>query len=319
MQNKELNKIDVSIVIVSWNTREITCNCIQSIYSQTSGVNFEIIVVDNASKDDSVDVIKRQFPDVKLIVNLANRGFAAANNQGISISQGRYILLLNSDTIVLENALEKVVDYIDQHTEISVLGCKVLNADYSLQSTLFKFPSLIQLFFSTFGINRLIGNLFSFGRYSQDIYEGETDVDVVAGCFIFSKSEVFDDVGGLDESFFMYGEEADWCFRVKKKGWKVKYAPVAEIVHLIGKSSNQVRPKMALHRKAGTLHFIKKHRSWLTYRTACLFTSLWFAVRVVPWFIKGLMGSGDRANSIMIARAYLRGTFLSLCGYKALK
>lgn len=310
--------LDMSIIIVSWNTASITCDCIQSIYDKASDVNYEIILVDNASDDDSVNRIKNKFPDVKIIENTENKGFATANNQGMAIAQGRYYLLLNSDTILLENALKKVIDYSDLHPEIGILGCKVLNADYSLQSTLFKYPSLMQLLLSTIGFNRFKDSYFSGDRYPREIYEEENDVDVVAGCFMLVRRAAIDQVGMMDEKFFMYAEEADWCCQIQNSGWKIRYAPVAEILHLIGKSSNQVRPQMTLCRRAGILHFIKKHRSWLVYYIACFLTSLWFLVRILPWFVKGLVLNQGRKHSMVMLRTYLNGSVLALFGWRAL-
>ena len=141
--------MDVSVVIVNWNTREITRQCLQSVYQQTEGIAFEVIVIDNASSDQSVEMIRRDFPETTLIENKENKGFAAANNQGLSIAQGRYVLLLNSDTLVLDNAIAKTIEFSDQHPEAAVLGCRVLNPDKTLQPTCFMFPSLLNTILST--------------------------------------------------------------------------------------------------------------------------------------------------------------------------
>jgi len=143
--SKQRERMDVSVIIVSWNTRDILQDCLESVYAQTRGVSFEVIVVDNASSDGSVEMVRSQLQQVTLVANRDNRGFAAANNQGMQIARGRYILLLNSDTVVLDGAIQKVVAFADQHPEAAVVGCRVLNRDGTLQQSCFKYPSLLNL------------------------------------------------------------------------------------------------------------------------------------------------------------------------------
>ena len=155
--------MDISVIIVSWNTRDILRDCLASVYAQTTGAEYEAIVVDNASSDGSAAMVKAEFPQVILIENTENKGFAAANNQGIQIAKGRYVLLLNSDTVVLDCAIPKTFVFAEKHPEAAVIGCKVLNPDHTLQPTCFMFPCLLNLCLSSTYLYKIFQNRF-FGR-----------------------------------------------------------------------------------------------------------------------------------------------------------
>jgi GT2 family glycosyltransferase len=293
-------KIDLSIIIVNWNGCDITKQCLESIYEQTKEIGFEVIVVDNGSNDLSCETIKNNFPDVRIIQNKENRGFAAANNQGIKESKGDFILLLNNDTIVLDKALEKMLAIAKENREAGIVGCRVLNADKSLQSSCFRFPSLLNLTLAAMHLDTVFPNHRFFGRerYAKANWKSITEVDVLTGCFMLVRREAYEQAGLLDERFFMYAEETDWCLRFKRKGWKVLYAPFGEIIHLGGASSRKNKGVMALQLKGSILLFIKKHRSRFSYSAACLIISLYFLMRAPILF---------NANCC-------KGAFLSLLG-----
>ena len=218
-----MNSPVVSILIVSWNTREVLRDCLRTVYEQTKNVPFEVIVVDNASEDGSVDMVKTAFPQAVLLANTTNRGFAAANNQGIEVAQGRYVLLLNSDTLVLDGAIDKTVDFAQAHPEAAVIACRVLNSDRTWQPTCFMFPSALNILIGALYLNKLFARSRFFGRERMTWWDGRDvrAVDVVTGCFMLVRREAIEQVGVLDESYFMYGEESDWCYRFHKAGWKV--------------------------------------------------------------------------------------------------
>src|SRR6185295_4982764 len=224
--------VDVTIVVVSFNTRDLTSQCLKSIYSETGNVNFQLVVVDNASTDGSAQMVAGQFPQVTLIQNADNRGFAAANNQAFAIARGRHILLLNSDTIVLDRAIDRCVEYMDKHLDIGALGPKVLWPSGDHQSSAFRFPSLLVLLFQSFGLPD--HSWLNYDRYGARDWDKIHDVDVIAGCFLMVRSEVIRTIGMLDEDFFLYGEEAEWCYRIKKANWHIVYWPVARIIHIKG-------------------------------------------------------------------------------------
>lgn len=312
--------MDVSIVIVNWNTREITRQCLQSVYQQTEGIKFEVIVVDNASEDGSVEIIRSDFSQAILIENKENKGFAAANNQGMAVAKGRYCLLLNSDTLVLDNAIAKSVAFADQDDEVAVVGCRALNSDRTLQPTCFMFPSLLNMVLSSTYLYKLFPRNRFFGRELLTWWQRDDVrlVDVVTGCFMLVRRQAIDQVGMMDEMFFMYGEETDWCYRFKQGGWKVEFTPCAEIIHLGGQSSKQVRLQMILQLRGSILLFMKKNRSRIEYILACLLVALFFFSRIIPWFAKGIIFRKSREYSWQLARAYLIGFFRSLAGANAL-
>jgi len=308
--------LDVSIVIVNWNTRDILSGCLQSIYKQTNSLDFEVIVIDNASTDGSVKMIKREFPQVVLLENSQNRGFAIANNQGLAIAKGRYVLLLNSDTVILDNAVMKTVDFSDSHPECGVVGCRVLNPDKSLQPTCFMFPSTLNMLLSTTYLYKLFPKSRFFGRERMTWWDrdDEREVDVVTGCFMLVRREVVEEVGVMDEQFFMYGEETEWCYRIKKAGWKILFTPDAETIHFGGQSSKQIAPEMALQLRGSILQFFRKHRTFLEYQLACFLMLIFFVVRIPVWFVKFLVSAGERTYCWFRMKIYVIGAWKLLTG-----
>jgi len=281
--------MDVSVIIVNWNTAQITCDCLESVYQQTDGIDFEVIVIDNASSDDSVAVIKEMFPQVVLIENDDNAGFAAANNQGMTVAKGRYVLLLNSDTIVLDKAIEKTISFADSHPEAGIVGCRVLNEDKTLQLSCFMFPSILNMALWVTYLFKLFPRSRFFGREKMTWWnrKDEREVDVLTGCFMLVRREAIEQVGTMDEQFFMYFEETDWCYRFKKAGWKVVFTPDAEIIHLGGASSKQVRIPMVKQWRKSMLLYYKKHKRMLEYLSAWVLITLFFLTRVPYWWLKG--------------------------------
>jgi GT2 family glycosyltransferase len=311
----------VSVIIVNWNTRDILRDCLRSVYEQTRGISFEVIVIDNASSDGSVAMVKAEFPQVVLIENRDNRGFAAANNQGMAIARGRYCLLLNSDTVVLDGAIQKTIAFADQHPKAAVVGCRVLNRDLTLQPTCFMFPSVLNMFLSmsylykAFPRSRFFGREFMTGWNRNDIRSVET----VTGCFMLVRREAIEPVGVMDEGFFMYAEETDWCRRFQQAGWVNLFYPDAHIIHLGGQSTQQIKPQMTLQLRAGILQYIRKHDGGIRYFLACILTSLWFAFRIPFWWIYPCFRGPATPNRFQVAKTYGLGAFRSLWGYSALR
>jgi GT2 family glycosyltransferase len=301
--------LDVSIIIVSWNTKDFLKNCLKSVYEQTQDIEYEIIVVDNGSTDGSAAMVKTEFAQVILIENKENRGFAAANNQGINIARGRYVLLLNSDTVVLDNAVAKTVRFADSHLDAAVVACRVLNPDRTLQPTCFMFPSILNMLLSTTYLYKLFPKSKFFGRERMTWWDrrDEREVDVVTGCFMLVRHEAIKQVGMMDEQYFVYGEETDWCYLFKKAGWKVVFAPVGEVVHFGGQSTEKIRGEMLVQLRLSILKFMGKHRGWLTHKMACFLVASFFAVRVPIWLLISIFGRKYRKQAVLKLRAYLSG------------
>lgn len=260
--------MQVSILIVNYNTSELLINCIKSIYKQTSFIEFEIIVVDNHSSDDSVSKVRKDFPNVKVIENNQNIGFAKANNQAINESTGEVILLLNSDTIVLDGAIEKSFRFFKDHPDAGVVGCKLMNPDRSLQPSCRSFPSLLNYLSESFFLYKLFPKSQIFGRPFMTFldYKNIVKVDVVTGAFMMIKRDVLDHVGLLDDGFFMYSEETDFCYRVRKNGWQIYYYPGAQIIHIRGGTSEQLAAQMFLELHKSQIRFcFKHHPGWYAH------------------------------------------------------
>jgi GT2 family glycosyltransferase len=293
--------MDVSVIIVNWNTRDLLRGCLRSIFKQTEEVSFEIIVVDNASRDDSVEMIRTEFPSVKLIANVDNRGFARANNQGIRAALGRYILLLNPDTIILDAAICRCVRYADLHADVGVVGCQVLEDEFRIQRTGFSFPSPWNLFLTVSGLSRAFACSRVFGRPELGWWgrDSEQDLDVVSGMFMLVRREAIEQVGLMDESYFVYSEEADWCCRFARAGWRRVFTPCARIIHFDGgsKSTSQVNIKMFVQLQKSLLIYYKKHlgvSAWLLGKFIYIVSN---AARAVAWFISSVVNDDPSLRS----------------------
>jgi len=229
---------DVSVIVVNWNTRQLLADCLASLYDTVRDLGFEAIVVDNGSSDGSVEMVRQRFPQARLIVNQDNKGFAGANNQALAISEGRYALLFNSDAVALPGAVEAMVRFADAHPRVGIVGAQLLNTDGTFQASYTDFPILLQefLILSALG-RRLYGPWYpSHGPRDSQV---TTQADYVEGACLLIRQQAFEEVRGLDEGYFMYAEEVDWCFRIKQAGWEVWYLPEAQIVHHGGASSRR--------------------------------------------------------------------------------
>lgn len=236
--------MDLSVIIVSYNTKDLLKRTIESVIRTVNKIEYEIIVIDNASGDGSCDMVTECFPEVVLIKSEKNEGFACANNKGIKIARGRYVLLLNSDTVVTDKCIEMCINYMDIHSDIGVLGCKVILPDGKLDHACKRgFPTPRASLSYILKLDKLFKNNKKFGQYDMT-YVGEdeiSEVDAVMGAFMIVRREAILEIGGLDEDFFMYGEDIDWCYRIKEKGYKVVYYPEGEIIHYKGSSSKKRR------------------------------------------------------------------------------
>jgi len=245
--------LDLSVVIVSFNVRKFLEECLHSLYKTIKDIQFEVFVVDNQSKDGTVQMLKTEFPNVNLIVNQENVGFVKANNIAFKKSTGKYILMLNPDTVIVQNSFRKTIDYFEQHPKIGAIGCKMLNSDRTLQPSCYNFPSLREIFGLYFLGNRIFNSLKKIN------YDKTQVVDFVRGAFMAINRQCLEEIGLLDENFFMFAEESDLCYRMKKTGWKVVYMPDIEIIHHRGKSTEQVSDKMYLQRIRSLIYFFQKN------------------------------------------------------------
>jgi N-acetylglucosaminyl-diphospho-decaprenol L-rhamnosyltransferase len=304
--------IDLSIVIVNWNVCDLLCRCLHSILdgavsrtdvpgvwqlghvgyqmresSVPPALQFEILVIDSASADDSVERVRHEFPDVRLYPSEINLGYTGGNNLGMRESCGRYVLVLNPDTEVLGDALRTMVSYMDEHRQVGVVGPQLLWPDGSVQSSRRRFPTICTALVESTLLQKWFPRHPTIRRYyvldRPDSVVSE--VDWVQGACLMVRREVIEEVGLLDEAYFMYSEELDWQRRIAAAGWKVVYLPLAQIVHHEGKSSEQVVALRHIRFARSKVRYLSKHhgslagqivRGWLLFNYA------------YEWIVEGL-------------------------------
>jgi N-acetylglucosaminyl-diphospho-decaprenol L-rhamnosyltransferase len=287
---------DLSIIVVSWNVRNLLRACLKSVTESLSSergqmLSSQVIVVDNASSDGSVEMLKEAFREIHVIANDRNLGFTKGNNQGLALSDARYVLLLNPDTEVVGDALGEMVAYMDDHPTAGALGPQLLYPDGQVQSSRRRFPDLRTAYVESTFLQSWFAQSGTLERYYVlDRSDDETQaVDWLVGACLLIRRETLEEVGSLDESYFMYSEELDWCYRAKKRGWEVVYLPTAQAIHHVGKSSEQVLPVRHIQFQRSKVLFFKKHHGRLKgemLRFFLLATYLWqMTVEGLKWLV----------------------------------
>ncbi|HLF27856.1 MAG TPA: glycosyltransferase family 2 protein [Anaerolineae bacterium] len=255
----KIDVIDLSIVIVNWNVRELLRRCLASIFVADLP-RMEVIVVDNASSDGSSEMLRAEFPQVMLLANAHNRGFPAGNNQAFAVARGRYVMTLNPDTELIGQALTGMLAYLDAHPQVGALGPQLLNPDGSIQSSRRRFPTLSTALFESTWLQGLAPHGVLQRYYMEDIAPNVMqEVDWLVGACILVRREVLQTVGGFDEAFFMYSEELDWCKRIQSAGWKIVYLPEAKVIHHTGRSSEQAVAARHIHFQTSKVRYFRKH------------------------------------------------------------
>lgn len=256
----------ISVIIVNFNTQKLLKDCLSSLFEKNKKVKMEVIVVDNASSDGSAEMVERFFPKLILIENKKNLGFAAGNNVGLKSASGEYLLLLNSDTQFLENSLEQMIDFMDNHPSVGISSCQLVGGDGQIQPSGGFFPNLPRIFAWMFFLDDLPfigGRLKPFHPHSPKFYTrdrwylDEHFQDWVTGAFFLMRRQVLAQIGLLDENFFMYVEEMEYCYRAKRAGWQVVYTPRTKILHLGGQSGSSKRALTSEYQ--GLKYFFAKH------------------------------------------------------------
>lgn len=250
-------QMELSVIIVSWNTRDLLKQCLSSIYASDSGIGFEVWVVDNTSDDGSVAMLRSDYPEVNVIENDENVGFATANNQAIRASSGRFVLLLNPDTEVKTHAFDEMVRFMTYHDRVGAVGSRVQNPDGSLQLSCYPTPTLARETWRLFHLDRLK----PYGSYDMCQWDTDTprEVETLMGSCLMLRRAALDQIGLLDEDYFMYTEEIDLCYRLGQAGWQLYWVPQAEIIHYGGQSTRQVEESMFLNLYGSKILFFRKH------------------------------------------------------------
>ncbi|HTY85973.1 MAG TPA: glycosyltransferase family 2 protein [Candidatus Acidoferrum sp.] len=286
---------DISVIIVSWNAHGHLRDCLDSIRKTGGSWIREVVVVDNASSDGSPEMVARQFPEVKLVRNKENLGFARANNLGIKISAGAYLALINSDVVVHPGCLKRLAAFLDTRPDVGLVGPKILGRDGLLQRTCRLLPGVWNIICETLALDRLFSKwpLFSGREMRHWNQDTEAEVEVLSGCFWLVRRSAVERVGGLDERFFFYAEDIDWCKRFNDAGWKVCFFPDAQATHFGGGSSLNVPLRYSIEMVRANLAYWKKHHGTLgriTYRCLAI---VYHLVRLLPLSIMRLTGLGD--------------------------
>jgi GT2 family glycosyltransferase len=247
--------MDLTVIILNYNTKDLLRACLQSVFASVTNFQIEVIIADNGSTDGSIQMVRAEFSKAKIIENNANLGFAKGNNIAIRQAIGRYILLLNSDTTVRPDTFDKSIKFMDAHPDVGVMGCKVLLPDGKLhEAARRRFPNPANAFLRLFGFRK-----FSNYNYQNISVDQEMEVDSVVGAYLLVRKEVLDKIGMLDDEFFMYGEDLDFCWRTKQAGYKVMYYPGCEITHFVYGSSKAVKFKSVRWAHDAMKIFYRKH------------------------------------------------------------
>lgn len=255
-------QVDLSIIIVNFNTGKFVTLCLDFIRKNPPSKSYEIFVVDNNSADNSIQLIKKHYPEVQLIRNSSNFGFSYANNQAIGRSRGKYILILNPDTVVTKSAFDTMVDFMENHPDAGVGGAKILNFDGSIQYSCRRFPTLLYVFF---GRQSVIMKFLPSNRISDQYlmmnedYSKDLEVDWVFGAAMILRREAIMEVGIFDEDYFIFVEDTDLCYRMRKKGWKVYFISNAVVFHHLGVTREHFWKTTVLNHNLGMFKFFKKH------------------------------------------------------------
>lgn len=270
--------MDLSVVIVSWNVRELLAACLSSVFEslQDSHLAHEVWVVDNASTDDSAGMVRSRFPQVQLIANGQNQGFAAANNQALAVAQGRCVLLLNPDTKAQGDAIRTLFQFIEEHPRVGMAGPRLIYGDGEFQHSAFRFPSLAQVLFDFFPVHhRMLESRWN-GRYPRALYSSGRPfaIDHPLGACMMVRAAAVTEIGLMDQAFFMYCEEIDWALRMRHAGWELFCVPAAEIVHYSGRSTRQFTDEMFVSLWRSRLRLFSKHYgkvfNWMARRVVRL-------------------------------------------------
>ena len=281
----------LSVIIVNWNVRDLLRECLHSLDAGRGALALEVIVVDSASADGSVEMIRAEFPWVRLIPCDENVGFPRGNNLGLAEARGDYLLLLNPDTVVLGDALAVMRDYLVAHPTVGAIGPQLLNPDGTVQSSRRRFPTLATGFFESTWLQGLAPGVLR-RYYALDLPDDATaEVDWLVGACIMVPRAVYERIGGLDEGYFMYSEELDWCRRIVAAGWRVVYHPAAQVIHHVGQSSDQAVTARHVNFQRAKLRYYRKYHGRAAAGALRLFLLGNYAGQLALEGVKGALGS----------------------------
>lgn len=289
----------LSVMIVNWNGGEVLLDCIGSVFHNPPTCSFEVILVDNASSDDSLMKAAQEFPGLHIILNEVNKGFAAGNNRAAQAAQSELFLLLNSDTRVQPGAIDRLIEEIKAFPQTALVGPKLLNSDGSLQPSRGIFPNLLTEFLDNTLLYRAVPVL----KGGKQLYTQAGPADWISGACFLVRREAYEQVGGLDEGYFMFLEDVDFCRRLKLAGWEVRYTPAAEVIHRKGFSSQPVLPEMLLEDQRSAYRFFRLHYGAPYVWAERLIVSFGCLVRGLAWLSVAIVRQRHRSHAMRRVRA----------------
>ena len=299
---------DVVIIIVTWNCKDYLDQCLRSLACSGMKFSSRIILVDNNSSDGTVPHVREHYPDVQIIANAENMGFAGANNQAMKHARGRYVLLLNPDTAVHPGALDGLVEFLDSHENVWAAGPAMLNADSTPQRTGVRFPNNWDIAVESFFLDRVFPHSRLFGRH-KELYEDPTKprpVDYLQGSCLMVRFSAIENVGGLDEQFFLYFEEVDWCFIIKQAGGQVYYCPSGNVTHFGGGEFGHYDEQRLIYYHKSLMLFYQKHYSSSQTLVLRALLAVRAMVRILVWYTVSLVRPSVRACAISSSHGYVK-------------
>jgi N-acetylglucosaminyl-diphospho-decaprenol L-rhamnosyltransferase len=303
--------MDVSVIVISYNTRDLLARCLEAVAATMAAPRHEVIVVDNASRDGSAAMVAERFPNIRLLRNEHNRGFAAANNQAISIARGRHVLLLNSDAFLLPGAVERMVQAMEADASVGAVCSRLLNPDGSFQGSFADFPTLRGELLLLAGLARLVCHP-AYPSYPEAASQHPRAVDWVSGACMLVRRAAIEAVGLLDEEYFMYTEEVDWCYRLHLAGWRVRYEPAARVIHWSGQSAGAAPERKRAQVYRSKWLFMRKHRGAPTaavFRACVRLLTLSKILVTWPWIAAPDPARRGRARQQLRSYGLLLGQF----------
>jgi hypothetical protein len=298
----------LTIVIVNWNGRDFLADCLESLFESTHGALMRVVVVDNASSDGSVEMVRERFPQVEVIANVENVGFAAANNQVLETFDSPYVILLNPDTIVKPGAVRTLLEYMEANPQIGMIGPKLLNEDGSLQRSCWRgFPSLGFVISDSLYLWKLLPGLVRRYELSGDELNQVRKVDHILGACMLTRREIIKQVGPMDAGYFLFLEETDWCYRIRQAGFSIVYVPHIEIVHLGERSVRQHPERTLPHLYRGYCRFGRQRLGYGrgTIALMKLFIALGAVLRLGLWGWRRITGD-DQAQASKMLQGYIQ-------------
>lgn len=258
-----MSQIGISVIIVTWNSEKWIKRCLDSILATSGDLQIEIIVVDNFSKDKTLEILKPYSSQIKLVQNSSNLGYARGCNQGLKMAQGNYVLLLNPDTEIKENSLKKMLDFMEKTPDVGALGPRLVDFEGEIQPSCRRFPNYKFLLWELSGLSRLFPKSKTFGAWKMGDFDFKStkEVEQPMGSALLIREKVIDQIGLMDEIFFLFYNDVDFCYRIKRAGWKIYFYPEARIFHSRGASTGQVKIKKIILSHWGHFLYLKKYHS----------------------------------------------------------